>query len=104
MKTSNYLSEVSDPRVTGRSLHSLSDLLLIGLCTFLTGGSDYQDMRLFGLECGSSPGDLLSLPNGVPSETPLNVYSKVFIPMNRNPVYMFMVIIFLQTCPINKSL
>ncbi|MDR1116309.1 MAG: transposase family protein [Tannerella sp.] len=68
MKTCNYFSEVTDPRVTGRCLHPLSDILLIGLCTYLTGGSDYQDMRLFGLECSSSPGDLLSLPHGVPSE------------------------------------
>ncbi|MDR1096830.1 MAG: transposase family protein, partial [Tannerella sp.] len=50
MKTSNYFPEVSDPRVTGRCLHLLSDILWIGLCTYLTGGSDYQDMRLFGLE------------------------------------------------------
>jgi predicted transposase YbfD/YdcC len=63
-----YFSGVSDPRVTGRCLHLLSDILLIGLCTYLTGGSDYQDMRLFGLERGGQLGDMLSLPNGVPSE------------------------------------
>ncbi|MDR1153896.1 MAG: transposase family protein [Bacteroidales bacterium] len=71
MNTSNYFSEVSDPRVTGRCLHPLSAILLIGLCTYLTGGSDYQDMRLFGLERGSSLGDLLSLPHGVPKENGL---------------------------------
>jgi hypothetical protein len=45
------------------------------LCTYLTGGSDYQDMRLFGLERGSSLGELLSLPNGVPSE---DTFERVF--------------------------
>ena len=35
-------SEVTDPRVTGRSLHLLSDILMIGLCTYLTGGTDYE--------------------------------------------------------------
>lgn len=62
-----YFSEVSDPRVTGRCLHSLSDILLLGLCTYLTGGSDYQDMRLFGLERAHELDDMLSLPNGIPS-------------------------------------
>jgi predicted transposase YbfD/YdcC len=79
MKTSNYFSEVTDPRVTGRCLHPLSDILLIGLCTYLTGGSDYQDMRLFGLERGSSPGDLLSLPHGVLSE---DTFERVFKSIN----------------------
>jgi hypothetical protein len=79
MKTSNYFSEVTDPHVTGRCLHLLSDILLIGLCTYLTGGSDYQDMRLFGLECGSSLGDLLSLPNGIPSE---DTFERVFKSIN----------------------
>ena len=28
--------------MTGRSLHLLSDILMIGLCTYLTGGTDYE--------------------------------------------------------------
>ena len=43
MNTSNYFSEVTDPRVTGRCLPLLSDILMIGLCTYLTGGTDYED-------------------------------------------------------------
>ncbi|MDR2928892.1 MAG: transposase family protein, partial [Cytophagaceae bacterium] len=70
-----YFLEVRDPRVTGRCLHLLSDILLLGLCTCLTGGTDYQDMRLFGLERGQQLGDLLSLPNGVPSE---DTFERVF--------------------------
>ena len=42
MNTSNYFSEVTDPRVTGRCLPLLSDILMIGLCTYLTGGTDYE--------------------------------------------------------------
>ena len=40
---------------------------MIGLCTYLTGGTDYEDMRKFALERGSELGDMLSLPNGIPS-------------------------------------
>lgn len=70
-----YFSEVTDPRVTGRCLHLLSDILMIGLCTYLTGGTDYEDMRMFALERGSELGDMLSLPNGVPST---DTFERVF--------------------------
>lgn len=76
---SPYFAEVTDPRVTGHCLHLLPDILLIGLCTYLTGGSDYQDMRLFGLERVSQLGDLLSLPNGIPSE---DTFERVFKSIN----------------------
>ena len=75
MNTSNYFSEVTDPRVTGRCLPLLSDILMIGLCTYLTGRTDYEDMRLFALERGEMLNDLLSLPNGVPSE---DTFERVF--------------------------
>ena len=68
-----YFSDVTAPRVTGRCLHLLSDIL--GLCTYLTGDSDYQDMHLFGIERGGELGDLLFLPNGVPGE---DTFERVF--------------------------
>lgn len=71
----SYFSCVTDPRVEGRCLHLLSDILLLGLCTYITGGTDYQEMRLFGLDRASSLGNLLSLPNGVPSE---DTFERVF--------------------------
>ena len=40
---------------------------MIGLCTYLTSGTDYEDMRMVALERGSKLDDILSLPNGVPS-------------------------------------
>ena len=91
MNTSNYFSEVTDPRVTGRCLPLLSDILMIGLCTYLTGGTDYEDMRLFALERGEMLNDLLSLPNGVPSEIRLSVYSSVLNHQNWNIVFAVMV-------------
>jgi predicted transposase YbfD/YdcC len=72
---SGYFSEVEDPRVKGRCLHLLSDILLISLLTYLTGGTDYQDMYLFGKERGMQFKDLLSLPNGVPSS---DTFERVF--------------------------
>lgn len=72
----NYFDEVTDPRVVGRCTHRLSDILLIALCTYLTGGSDYQDMYLFGKERGIHlKGSLLDLSNGAPSA---DTYERVF--------------------------
>lgn len=53
--------------MTSRCLYLLSDILMIGLCAYLTGGTDYEDMRTFALERGDAPGNMLSLPNSVPS-------------------------------------
>ena len=56
-------------------MHLLSDILMIGLCTYLTGGTDYVDMYLFAKERGSELGDMLLLPNGAPSD---DTFRRVF--------------------------
>jgi predicted transposase YbfD/YdcC len=72
---SSYFSSIPDPRVEGRCLHKLSDILLIAVCTYLTGGSDYQDMHVFAKERGSQLPDLLELANGAPSA---DTFERVF--------------------------
>lgn len=64
---SHYFADVKDPRVVGRCDHLLSDILMVAICTYLTGGVDYQDMHLFAKERGSQLKDILQLPNGAPS-------------------------------------
>jgi predicted transposase YbfD/YdcC len=70
-----YFSEIEDPRVEGRCLHLLSDILMISVLTYLTGGTDYQDMHLFTKERGREFEGLLQLPNGVPS---VDTFERVF--------------------------
>jgi predicted transposase YbfD/YdcC len=73
---SSYFQHVEDPRVVGRCSHLLSDILLIAICTYITGGTDYQDMYMFGRERGMQlKGRLLELPNGAPS---VDTYERVF--------------------------
>jgi predicted transposase YbfD/YdcC len=75
-KLSFYFETVKDHRVVGRCDHLLSDLLIISVCTYVTGGTDYQEMYLFGKERGEQlKGDLLSLPNGAPSA---DTYERLF--------------------------
>lgn len=68
-------AEVSDPRVFGRCSHLLSDILMIGLCTYISGGTDYHDMYLFAKNRSSELSTLLILPNGIPS---VDTYERVF--------------------------
>ncbi|KAA6347039.1 hypothetical protein EZS27_005450 [termite gut metagenome] len=72
---SEYFAGVEDPRVQGRCHHLLSDILLTGLCTYITGGVDYQDMHLFAKERGGQIQGLLQLPNGAPSA---DTFERVF--------------------------
>ncbi len=41
-------SGIEDPRVAGRCLHKLSDILFIALCALLANGGDFEDMVEFG--------------------------------------------------------
>lgn len=72
---SHYFSSVPDPRVVGRCDHLLSDILLVSICTYLTGGVDYQDMHLLAKERGRQLSDILQLPNGAPSA---DTFERVF--------------------------
>lgn len=72
---SHYFKSIPDPRVVGRCDHLLSDILLIAICTYLTGGSDYQDMHLFAKERAGELSDILALPNGTPSA---DTFERVF--------------------------
>jgi predicted transposase YbfD/YdcC len=75
-KISYYFKGIKDPRVVGRCDHLLSDILIIAICTYLTGGADYEDMYLFGKERGEQlKGSILELPNGLPSS---DTYRRVF--------------------------
>jgi len=74
-KISQYFSEVEDPRVQGRCRHLLIDILITALLTYLTGGSDYQDMYLFAKKRGHEFKDFLVFPNGIPS---VDTFERVF--------------------------
>ncbi len=68
MKTyQDIFCEVPDPRVQGRCLHKLSDVLFIAICTLISNGEDCHDMVSFALEREDWLRNLIALPNGIPS-------------------------------------
>ncbi len=59
-------AEVVDPR-QDNARHDLHELLLIALCTMLTGGQDCSDMALFGEIKAPFLRKFLRLRHGIPS-------------------------------------
>jgi len=55
-----------------KCLHKLSDILFIGLLTFLSSGEDYEDMVLFAETHEDFLRDYISLSNGIPSHDTFN--------------------------------
>jgi hypothetical protein len=81
---SSFFEGITDPRVDGRCDHLLSDILIIAICTYITGGTDYEDMHLFAKERGDKlKGSILELPNGAPSS---DTFRRIFIILEAEPL------------------
>lgn len=64
--------EMTDPRVNRTRAHKLVDILVIGLCSTLTGGEGFNDMALFGRIKLQWLKTFLELPHGIPSHDTFN--------------------------------
>ena len=74
------LRGVKDPRRTecGNIRHKLEDILIIGLCTIVCNGEDFEDMEEFGKEREEFLRGFLELPHGIPdSDTFRRVFERV---------------------------
>lgn len=78
-KIRTYFLEVEDFRQVGKCRYCLADLLLVGLCTYLSNGQDYEDMVLFARHYVPQLPDLFDLP-GVPSHDTFNRIFQVLDP------------------------
>ena len=68
----DYFLQVDDFRQAAKCTYRLADILLIGLCTFLSNGQDYEDMVLFAQTKGPALGDLIDLAPGIPTHDTFN--------------------------------
>jgi len=73
------LQAVSDPRRSwGNLRHKLEDILIIGLCSTLCCGEDFEDMEDFGKDREEWLRGFLELPNGIPdSDTFRRVFERI---------------------------
>ena len=78
-KLQESVKEVTDPRrAWGNLRHKLEDILIIGLCSVICKGEDFEDMELFGREREKWFRNFLELPHGIPdSDTFRRVFERV---------------------------
>jgi predicted transposase YbfD/YdcC len=67
-----YFEDLPDPRMDRSKKHKLVDILVIGLCSQLTGGSGFSDMETFGRIREDWLRTFLELPEGIPSHDTFN--------------------------------
>src|SRR5262249_41765436 len=73
-----HFQTLEDPRIERTKKHHLLDILVIALCTLLTGGEGFQDMELFGKSKRARLPTFFGLPYGIPSHYTL---FRVFAPL-----------------------
>lgn len=70
--------QLPDPRMRRTREHRLVDILVIGLCSMLSGGEGFNDMELFGKTKRDWLKTFLKLPKGIPSHDTFNrVFSAI---------------------------
>jgi hypothetical protein len=74
-----HFQTLEDPRIERTKKHKLLDILVIALCTLLTGGEGVQDMELFGKSKLQWLRTILALPHGIPSH---DTFGRVFARLN----------------------
>jgi predicted transposase YbfD/YdcC len=74
-----HFHALEDPRLERTKKHNLPDILVIAVCTLLTGGAGFRDMELFGQSKRSWLQTFLALPHGIPSH---DTFGRVFARLN----------------------
>jgi predicted transposase YbfD/YdcC len=74
-----HFQTLEDPRIARTKKHNLLDILVIAVCTLLTGGEGFQDMELFGKSKQAWLQTFLTLPHGIPSH---DTFGRVFARLN----------------------
>ena len=75
----DHFQTLEDPRIERTKKHNLLDILVIALCTLVTGGAGFQDMELFGKSKHAWLQTFLALPHGIPSH---DTFGRVFAHLN----------------------
>jgi len=74
-----HFQALEDPRIERTKKHLLLDILIIAVCTLLTGGEGCQAMELFGKSKRQWLHTFLALPHGIPSH---DTFGRVFARLN----------------------
>jgi len=72
---SHRFHQLEDPRIARSKRHSLHDILIVSVCALLCGAEGFVEMEEFGKAQREWLGQLLELPNGIPSH---DTFGRVF--------------------------
>lgn len=90
-KLKENIGKISEPRRTekGNLRHKLEDILIIGLCTVISNGEDYEDMEIFGQRREDWLREVLKLelPNGIPASI---TFERVYEALNPQEVSKYL--------------
>jgi hypothetical protein len=75
-KLAEHLSELEDPRCSGKVEHLLIDILVIAVCAVIAGAESWVDMALYGQNKADWLSTFLRLPNGIPAH---DTFRRVFM-------------------------
>lgn len=64
---SSYFSNIEDPRIDRKKLHSLPDILILTICAMLSGADGYEAVQEFGQNKKQWLKSFLPLRHGIPS-------------------------------------
>lgn len=73
----DYFSELEDPRIDRKKLHSMEEILLITLCGVICGCEGWEDLEDFGKLKLKFFRKYLPFKNGTPSD---DTYRRFFAP------------------------
>jgi predicted transposase YbfD/YdcC len=89
---------LDDPRTGNAKRHLLLEILLIALCTLLSGGASCADMALFGRAKQAFLAEFLTLPHGVPSHDTFSRVFRLLDPVKFEACFMAFMRRFAATC------
>ena len=76
----DVFAELDDPRAVNARRHSLHEILVIALCTVVSGGQTCTDMELYGHSKRDLLQSFLKLENGIPSHDTFSRVLKMLDP------------------------
>jgi len=81
MKIIEIFEKIPDFRRKNQVTHYLSSILVIALCSVLSGADDFEEMAEYGMEHEDFLKDMIALPGGIPSH---DTFRRVFQNMDTN--------------------
>jgi len=67
-KLSEHFSDLTDPRVVGRTDHKLIDIISISICAIICGANNWPEIEAYGKAKYDWLKDFLEIKNGIPTQ------------------------------------